>query len=322
MKTSTRIVVSVSLLLFLSVGLSYARSPAQESYISGLNYAIEGKYEEAKVEFEKGLKIDEFYTPARAGLEIVEDAINRTIKKETVVHLFKGAVYRIKLEKTEEAIAELNKAVELNPGYAHAYNYRGIALALHKGEYDLALVDLNKAIELNPGYTDAYNNRGIVYQGIVYAMGYDVYNVEGLSVQEGKALYDKKAIADFSKVIELNPGDIKTYLNRGQAYSKNTQYDRAIAYFNKLIELNPGHVEAYLNRGQAYGGNDQYDLAGADFSKTVELDPTNAEAYFYRAVIHYYKKEYDRAWEDVHKAQSLGMEVRPGFLEALNKASQ
>ena len=46
-----------------------------------------------------------------------------------------------------------------------------------------------------------------------------------------------------------------------------------------------------------------------------------AVAYAERALIYYIKKEYDKAWEDVHKAQSLGQEVREGFLKALREAS-
>ncbi|NCR56183.1 MAG: tetratricopeptide repeat protein [Microcystis aeruginosa L211-07] len=33
-----------------------------------------------------------------------------------------------------------------------------------KKKYELALADWNKAIELNRNFTEAYNNRGVLYQ--------------------------------------------------------------------------------------------------------------------------------------------------------------
>jgi len=33
------------------------------------------------------------------------------------------------------------------------------------------------------------------------------------------------------------------------------------------------------------------------------------------------KGEYDKSWQDVHKAQSLGAQLAPDFLEQLRKAS-
>jgi len=45
------------------------------------------------------------------------------------------------------------------------------------------------------------------------------------------------------------------------------------------------------------------------------------DAYYNRGAAYYYKREYDQAWEDVHKAQSLGLQIRPDFLKALREAS-
>ncbi len=66
----------------------------------------------------------------------------------------------------------------------------------------------------------------------------------------------------------------------------------------------------------------EYDQAIADYTKAIEIDTQRfAVAYAERSLIYYVKKEYDKAWEDVHKAESLGQEVRPGFLKALRKDS-
>ena len=53
----------------------------------------------------------------------------------------------------------------------------------------------------------------------------------------------------------------------------------------------------------------------------MEINPSDAVTYLVRGIAYYEKKDYDKAWDDVHKAQSLGLQVRPNFLEALRKAS-
>ena len=61
------------------------------------------------------------------------------------------------------AIAEYDKAIELDPRYAPAYYNRGNAY--YKLEnVDQALADYDKAIELNPNYAPAYSNRGIAHR--------------------------------------------------------------------------------------------------------------------------------------------------------------
>jgi len=110
-----------------------------------------------------------------------------------------------------------------------------------------------------------------------------------------------KAIADFSKAIELDPADAKAYRNRGLAYYYKREYDKAMADFNKAIDLNPEYAEGYYNRGTAYGAKGEYDKAIADFNKVIDLDPEYALAYGTRGLAYYYKGEYDKAIADYNK---------------------
>ena len=47
----------------------------------------------------------------------------------------------------------------------------------------------------------------------------------------------------------------------------------------------------------------------------------SAKAYSKRALAYYLLEKYDQAWEDVRKAQDLGLEVSPEFLQNLSKVS-
>src|SRR5262249_19838876 len=56
------------------------------------------------------------------------------------------------------------------------------------------------------------------------------------------------------------------------------QRDKAVADFSKAIELQPDHAVAWYNRGNAYRGLGQPAQAVADYSKAIELKPDFAEA--------------------------------------------
>ena len=66
---------------------------------------------------------------------------------------------------------------------------------------------------------------------------------------------------------------MEEYLHRGDAYFEKEEYDKAIAEFSRAIELDPNYAEAYYKRGVAYLRKDKYDEAIADLTKAIELDP-------------------------------------------------
>ena len=69
---------------------------------------------------------------------------------------------RLRLRRYDEALADLNRAVELDPDHADAIARRG---RVHQDmeRYDEALADYSRAIELRPGDAWAITGRGRVY---------------------------------------------------------------------------------------------------------------------------------------------------------------
>jgi len=127
------------------------------------------------------------------------------------------------------AMADFNKAIELNPQNETAYANRGIIYG-SMSQKDLAIADYNKAIELNPQNPANYIIRGITY--------------------ESKHQYDL-AIADFNKIIELNPQNPQNFIaydNRGNAYKDQRQLASALADYREAIKLNPQYAYAYYDQ--------------------------------------------------------------------------
>ena len=64
----------------------------------------------------------------------------------------------------------------------------------------------------------------------------------------------EKAIADYTKAIELRPDYASAYYNRGKVFLGLKNYEKAIADYTKAIELRPDDASAYDNRGKVFLG--------------------------------------------------------------------
>lgn len=118
------------------------------------------------------------------------------------------------LQRYDQAIADCNEAIRLDPSSAAAYSNRG-AVYIYLREYDKAFADLIEAIRLKPDYARAFNNRGWAYNN--------------------SGQYEK-ALADLNEAIRLKPDFAEAFSNRGDAYYYLGQKDRAIADYEKSVE--------------------------------------------------------------------------------------
>jgi tetratricopeptide (TPR) repeat protein len=74
-----------------------------------------------------------------------------------------------------------------------------------------------------------------------------------------------------SEIIRRHPADATAYYHRAVAYELIGDIDRAIADYSKTIELAPENAAAYDNRGRAYARKGDYTRALADETKSSEL---------------------------------------------------
>ncbi len=77
----------------------------------------------------------------------------------------RGEVYRL-LEQYDAAIADLNRAIDLDSQAARSLGNRGEVYRL-LGQYDAALLDFNRAIELLPDNEWLLHHRHLVEQALV-----------------------------------------------------------------------------------------------------------------------------------------------------------
>lgn len=115
----------------------------------------------------------------------------------------------------------------------------------------------------------------------------------------------QEAITLLNQAVNLNPGQIEAYLNRGFAYSELNSHASAIANYDKAIELAPNNAEAYYYRADEYLKAGNAPRALVDYNKAIQLNPNNSQAYLDRGFIYYQQGESLKAIEDLQKAADL-----------------
>ena len=78
-------------------------------------------------------------------------------------------------------------------------------------------------------------------------------------------------------------------------YTDTGEYDLAIANFTRVIDLDPENAVAYNSRGIAHDTTGEYDLALADYTEALRLDPDYTYAYNNRGITYYAQGEYELA---------------------------
>ena len=100
-----------------------------------------------------------------------------------------------------------------------------------------------------------------------------------LGINHASAGNDEKAIAAYSRAIELKPDHIDAYFFRGLSYLSRGNSAKAIADFSKTIELKSDYNNAHHYRCGAYLMEGNYEQAIADCTKAIEIEPKNSKAY-------------------------------------------
>ena len=176
---------------------------------------------------------------------------------------YERAFTYLKMARAADAVADAGQALRIRPDYDDAYALRaGADVAL--GTFNQALSDANRAISLNGRNVPAYVNRALAYNGLGYTelAQRDLEDAVQLRPEDWIAIYNRGYV--YTQTI---PGYTTAYpvaLIPGIA-ERNT-LAKAIADFSKVIELRPCEPKAYCSRGCAYQKLGDTDMARKDFS--------------------------------------------------------
>lgn len=196
-----------------------------------------------------------------------------------------------------EALALLDKALQLNPGYGEAHNDRGVILQ-QMGRMQDAVASYDRALRLRPDNPGAWYNRGNALVQLARmddaiasydkALKFAPSHVETL-MNRGYALMQVKqpeqALVSFEKVTKIKPGYCDAHHNRGRTLAELGRLDDALVSYNVALQLKPDHAAAYNDRGNAQLRLKRFAEALVSYDKAVQLKPDYAEAYFNRGAV-------------------------------------
>ena len=241
-----------------------------------------------------------------------------------------------------EAVVFYQKAIELMPEYAEAYNNKGLALTELERPED-AIHCYNKAITLNPKFYQAYSNRGAALRKLgkldesiadydfAISIAQDYFNAH---FNKGNALKDKmdynSALQSYKVAIKIQPNNADVYFNCAKVYRDINNFENSIEMYEMAISKNPSYLEAYINIGQLFADLGKHEESICYYNKAIALKKTSAEAYYNRgnsfrslknlnqAIDSYdkaikYKKDYADAYYNKALSLLLSGNLKDGF---------
>lgn len=98
---------------------------------------------------------------------------------------------------------------------------------------------------------------------------------------------------------------VKALEFRASSYEGDSKWDQAIADRSKLIELDPKNPERYTARADVWRRIESYDQAIGDLDAAVALQPTNSSLYSIRSDLWAKKEDHPRALADLDQVVRL-----------------
>jgi len=194
---------------------------------------------------------EETVYPGRETTVSIKIMIPRRRNRSATDELEKGiGFYQKGYEQNyKKAVAEFQKALDLDPAYSQAALY--LARAYHAlSDEPNAEKYYRKAVEIDPDYLEAHASFG------------------GMLLDTGNT---DEAIRQFGTVIRRDPGNVLALTNLAQAYRMKELYNDSIDSARKAVQLGPELAEPHLWMADSLRLSGQYDPSVPEYASYLRL---------------------------------------------------
>ncbi len=193
-------------------------------------------------------------SPEQLQVELAETTAELETKpNEPGLYLVRAGIYRL-LRQRENAIADFDKAIELETDDSDAYSFRALTLLelynTQKAEQILSDCDLAEKLDTQSSYPH-----------MVRANLYYLQEKYTDSIQSG------------TEAIERHSANYSAFLYRGRSYAALENWMEAARDLTKAIEIIPNDSRAYYDRSKAFIQLGMFRAALEDSQRASLFDP-------------------------------------------------
>lgn len=210
--------------------------------------------------------------------------LNRAVRlKHTASAYQERGKYFLETLKLDAAIADFTKWIELDPT-DRPYTWRGNAYDMKARNVFAGGMSGTERIAAAERKQKTYRNAAIKdYETAIRLGARDFNTAQSLlsCIREGG--YNDKADAYFDDFIKIFPkSTAELYFERAKHYSYSGRRWKAIADFSKVLEVQPRNLQAYIERANLYGRLDCHERAIRDLNAALRIAPRCARAFSLR----------------------------------------
>ena len=248
-------------------GVTTSSMEAYRYYMEGKENLRKFYFDDARIAFEKAVKLDPDFAMAYYALAIANfnleniEATATSIKRAKTLSLKTTEKERLYIEEFYADAVEndkdksgriLQQMAEKYPKEKGIFHSLGIYYK-NIGAYDHAIIELNKALELDPNDGEAHNELGYVY---LFSRDF------------------AQAIEHLKRYEALRPGEANPFDSLGEAYFEMGQLDEALASFREELKVNPALENPYFCIGYIYALKAEYAEAMSWIEKFIAVSPS------------------------------------------------